>query len=247
MQNRKILGIILLVIVAAIVTVGILLPTTILKKNKHQPSTPRNSKVTFSTSSASTLTSTTTKEPDPIPTDAVQGIVYGVYNTSVGDDSKAATPGKGIGQYITHESPGKACDGNVSTKYVSFGPCSEGTSYDDDHGCGLRTGFFLKLETGSTLVNGLRVCTANDLLERDPIIVSLEGSNSTGTNLTLGASWTLLYDGPSGLLLDPGRRKCGPIQYFDNIVEYSSYRFLVSGKRRKADCIQYSEVKLYSV
>ncbi|CAF0824416.1 unnamed protein product [Adineta ricciae] len=141
--------------------------------------------------------------------------------------------------YVTHGSPGKACEGNVSTKYVSFGPCHEGTLYTNDHGC--------DLSTGSTLVNGLRVCTANDHFERDPIIVSLEGSNSTGTNLTLGASWTLLYDGPSGISLDPGRRKCGSIQYFDNIVEYSSYRFLVSGKRRKADCIQYSEVKLYSV
>ena len=168
-------------------------------------------------------------------------MIHGVYNTFVGGNSNAATRGTGIGQYIKYESPDKACDGNISTEYVSFGSCHERTSYADDYG------FFLELETGPTLVNGLKVCKADDYFERDPIIVSLEGSNSTGINLTLGVSWRLLYNGPSGLILDPGKQNCGSIQYFDNIVKYSSYRFLVSSKRSKAYCSQYSELKLYSV
>ena len=182
---------------------------------------------------------------DPIPLDAVQGNVIGVYDTSVGSNSKKATPGKNQGQYIPQQSPEKVLDGNVSTKYLSFGPCYEGHIPDSE--CGLYTGLYLELERGPTLVNGLKICTADDLNERDPTAVSLEGSNTRGENLTLGSSWILIYKGTSGIVIDPGRERCGSIQYFNNTVEYSSYRFLVSGNREPTYCVQYSEVKLYSL
>ena len=176
---------------------------------------------------------------------AVKRKVYGVYNTSVGGDSVEAKPGTKSGNYMPKESPDEACDGSVSTKYLSFGPCWEG--HDAHTTCGMNTGFYLELEQGSTLVNGLKICTANDIPARDPILISLEGSNMTGADLTFGSSWTLLYNGTSGLHINPRRKQCGRIQLFNNTKEYTSYRFLVSDKRKPVNCCQYSEVKLYSL
>ncbi|CAF1111858.1 unnamed protein product [Adineta ricciae] len=180
-----------------------------------------------------------------IPMKAVEGKVYGVYNTPVGANSTEAKPGKSSGKYIPRESPDKACDGMVSTKYLSFGSCGEPRR--EYINCGANTGFYLELEQGSTLVNGLKICTGDDAPERDPMLVSLEGSNMTETDLTFGSSWTLLYNGASGLHADPGRKQCGHILYFNNTEEYTSYRFLVSDIRKPAYCCQYSEVKLYSL
>ena len=125
---------------------------------------------------------------------------------------------------------------------LSFGGC---ISTHSEQNCGARTGFYLELERGTTLVIGLRICTG-DSEDHDPTIVSLEGSNSTEENLINGSSWTLLYNGSSGLDVDPGREKCGPMQHFNNERQYKSYRFLVSRRRNDSDCVQYSEVELYT-
>ena len=173
----------------------------------------------------------------------VQGKIYGVYNTVVGGNSTAAKPIiNRTGQYPSSESPDKVYDGNLSTKYLSFGRCS----INVDGSCGIHSGFYLELERGPTLVIGFRICTGDDRKDRDPVIVSLEGSNSTGEGFINGNSWTLLYKGPSGLNVDPGRKKCGPMQYFNNEKQYKSYRFLVSAIRAGSECVQYSEVELYT-
>ncbi|CAF1549865.1 unnamed protein product, partial [Adineta ricciae] len=173
---------------------------------------------------------------------AVNGIIQAVYNTFVGGDSTASTPGTGIGQYPASEIPGNACDGDTSTKYLSFGPCA---STDDSDQCGLNTGFYLELQLGSAVVRALQMYTGGDDSERDPLIVSLEGSNQSGSNLALGSSWTLIYNGNSGLQNDPGRMSSGSIQPISNTISYKSYRFLVSGKRATSNSVQYSELRLY--
>lgn len=110
--------------------------------------------------------------------------------------------------------------------------------------CGVNTGFYLTLLQGSTFFRGLMVCTANVNSQRDPITITVEGSNSASAALTLGSSWTLLYNGPSGLAVDPGRSTCGPIQYFtSNMGSYASYRFLVTAKRGADSSTSYSEIK----
>ncbi|CAF1457483.1 unnamed protein product [Adineta ricciae] len=179
---------------------------------------------------------------DQIPLIAANGIIQGVYNTVVGGDSTAATPGLGVGQYTATETPDKACDGDTSTKYVSFGSC---VSTDVNDQCGLNTGLYLELQRGSTVVRALQIDTADDEPARDPLIVSLEGSNQSGTSLTLGSSWTLIYNGPSGLATDPDRKSGGSIQQINNMISYKSYRFLVSGKRSTSSAVQYSELILY--
>jgi hypothetical protein len=166
----------------------------------------------------------------------------GVYNTHAGGDSAAAMPGLGDGRYPLMESPNKACDNNTNTKYLSFGLCETSNTTNN---CGVDTGLYLTLERDASLVLGLQVCTAGDYVERDPLTVTLEGSNQTGIELTLGTSWTLIYRGASGLLLDLCRKDCGEIQYFPNSIWYTSYRFLIDSKRMTENSVQYSELQLF--
>lgn len=154
----------------------------------------------------------------------------------------AATPGTGIGNYPPNEFPGNACDANTTTKYLSFGWC-ESTNYNFT--CGLNTGFYVILKRGASIATGLVVCTAGDVWQRDPITVTLEGSNQPETNLIMGASWTLLYEGSTGLDNILTRSFCGDIQYFCNSVPYTNYRFLVTEKRYSTNSVQYSEVRLF--
>ncbi|CAF0863769.1 unnamed protein product [Adineta steineri] len=177
-----------------------------------------------------------------LPLVSINGTIIGIYKTTVGTNSTTATPGNYIGQYIPTESPYNACDNNTGTKYLSFGTCGETTI---DSICGLNTGLYLELQRGSSLIIGLQMCTGNDYPERDPFIVSLEGSNLSGTVLNLGTSWTLIYNGSSGLQIDPGRSTCGRLQSINNTIQYKSYRFLVSAKRSISNSVQYSEIHLY--
>jgi len=165
-----------------------------------------------------------------------------VFNTTVGSNSLASTIGSSAGESPLGQGPASACDDNISTKYVNFGPCAISVSAPQ---CGLNTGFYLELQRGASLVTGLQICTADDHLDRDPILVTLEGSNQSGTALTLGSSWNLIYSGISGLQTDPGRNHCGIVQLFNNTIQYQSYRFLALSNRGSEDSIQYSEVRLF--
>ena len=173
---------------------------------------------------------------------STDGTIRGVYNTTIGASSTASTAGTGGGQYTASDPPANACDNNTSTKYLNLGPCNQ---TDNSSLCGLNTGLYLELQRGSSLVTGIQFCTANDSPECDPLVVSVEGSNLSGTNLTLGTSWSLIYNGTSGLGTDPGRSSCGSIQSINNSVQYKSYRFLVFGKRSTSNSVQYSEVRLF--
>ncbi|UJR16735.1 hypothetical protein I4U23_003635 [Adineta vaga] len=168
--------------------------------------------------------------------------IYGVYNTTAGSDSLLATTGVDIGQYPAKEKPLNAIDGIISTKYLSFGVCKESTSPNAE--CGLNTGFYQELQNGALLVTGFQICTAEDFPERDPLIVTLEGSNLSDTLLMNGSSWNVIYTGDSGLQPDPGRNTYGVIKSINNSISYKNYRFLVTNKRSISNSVQYSEVKL---
>ncbi len=175
---------------------------------------------------------------------SIDGSIKAIYNTQVYGDSLASTPGVNSGNYPSDQPVAQACDRNISTKYLNFGQCTEGNQAAI---CGLSTGFYLELQQGALLVTGLRLCTGNDFPERDPFRVSLEGSNQSGTALTLGKSWTPIYEGNSGLETDPGRNDCGIVQSFSNSIRYKSYRFLVVFKRTwSSNSVQYSELQLFN-
>lgn len=167
--------------------------------------------------------------------------VFGVYSTFAGGDSVAASEGYGVGTYPAAEAPYYGCDGNTATKSLNFGDCGQG---DTTYSCGLNTGLYVTHTGNLSLVIGLRFCTGNDAPTRDPMNVTLEGSDASGSNLELGSSWTLLYQGSGGLEVDPGRASCGGIISFSNTLRFNSYRFLVTSKRGQDNSMQFSELKL---
>ncbi|CAF4332038.1 unnamed protein product, partial [Adineta steineri] len=86
---------------------------------------------------------------------------------------------------------------------------------------------------------GFYFCTANDFPERDPMMITIEGSNETDP--MIGSNWTLIYNGPSGLEIDPGRNSCGIEQHILNDKWFSTYRILVTKTRDESDGAQYSQ------
>jgi hypothetical protein len=82
---------------------------------------------------------------------------------------------------------------------------------------------------------------------RDPITITLEGSNATGgVALTLGSSWPLIYNGSTGInsTSAPGRATYVTQQNFSNTIPYASYRLLVTLQRGNDTAVQYSESQI---
>ena len=172
--------------------------------------------------------------------------VYGIWNTTVGGDSIAATSGTtSVGNYYPGETPNNVFDNNTSTKYTNFGACIYAVSSTYSLQCGENTGFYFTSVEGPSLLLSVQFCTGNDNPERDPFTITIEGSNQSPSLLTLGSSWTLIYNGSTGLQSVLSRLSCGAVQpVLNNTVWYSSYRFLVTSKRDVNSGAQYSEVKL---
>ncbi len=110
---------------------------------------------------------------------------------------------------------------------------------------GLDTGFYLTPIRGRSLLVRFRLGTGNNPLERnrDPINITIEGSNND--NLNKGTSWTLIYDGTSGLKDTTSRSRYGDFVDIQNTISYASYRFLVTAKRGVDMSVEYSEVEFY--
>lgn len=168
--------------------------------------------------------------------------MVGLWNTTAGRDGIQSSPGICMGCYPSAETPARGFDGNTSTKYLNFGSCP--ASSTSNTFCGVNTGFHVTPSIGATIVRSLRLCTANDNDPRDPLTMTLEGSNQTGPVLFVGSSWTLIYNGSTGLATNPGRANYGILQTFSNLIAYTSYRILMTSKRGSSNSIQYSEIRL---
>ena len=168
--------------------------------------------------------------------------VYGVWNTIAGMNSTISSSGSGIGDYYPGEDPDNILDQNTSSKYTNFGRCN--ASYiSTPADCGLNTGFYLKLSQGAMILSAMRFCTANSFPSRDPMTMTVEGSNQTTTSLlTLGSIWNLIYNGSTGLDSDPGRYSYGHTMIFSNTKAFISYRILILTARNLSSAIQYAEV-----
>ncbi|CAF0997199.1 unnamed protein product [Adineta steineri] len=170
-------------------------------------------------------------------------IIYPIWNTIAGGDSSVATPGDNVGNYYRDEKPEYALDQKTSTKYTNFGNCSSNFFSPT---CGTNTGFYVTLARGASLLLAIQFCAAPDIPLRDPITITVEGSNETSSALNLGSSWTLIYSGSSGLDTDLGRYNCGILESISNNgIWYNSYRLLVTSIRGSATSTQYSEVRLF--
>jgi hypothetical protein len=161
--------------------------------------------------------------------------IIGLYNTIAGGPT-----GGSSGVYSSpFEEPPYVLDGSTHTKYLNFG--SGGVP-------GLNTGFYITpTASNASVARALRFGTANDSPYRDPITVTFEGSNASSVGaLDLGSSWTLIYNGPTGIspVIDPGRSIYVTQQDFSNTIAYAYYRLLVTSKRGSDNSVQYSEVQI---
>lgn len=171
--------------------------------------------------------------------------VYGVWNTTAGGDSIPSTSGiSSVGSYYPSQGPDNVFDNRTNTKYTSFGTCTFLSGMQSLQ-CGENTGFYFTPQQGPSLLVSVQFCTGNDLPDRDPLTITIEGSNQSPSLLTLGLSWTLFYNGSTGLQLTSARQTCGVTQSISgNSNWYSSYRILATSKRDNQTCTQYSEVIL---
>jgi hypothetical protein len=169
--------------------------------------------------------------------------VFGVWNTTAGGDSTPATVGSSVGNFMPGQTPKQAFDRDCSTKYVSFGAYSINI-YNKNSG--INTGLYLTPQRGPSLLTAIQFCTADDNEERDPLIMTIEGSNHNTSALTLGSSWTLIYNGTTGLEGVTNRLTYGPMVLLPyNSIWYASYRLLITSKRAVLDGVQYSEIELF--
>ena len=101
-------------------------------------------------------------------------------------------------------------------------------------------------QQGPTLLLAVQFTTGRTSPARDPISITIEGSNATSSALMLGASWFWITSLSTGLELNLDRMVDGPLICLRNNANwYTSYRILVTSVRSVTDCVQYSEVKLF--
>ena len=168
--------------------------------------------------------------------------VYAVWNVSAGKDSYPSSPGWGAGQYWYSNAPSNVFDGNLTSLFCSYGTCAF-LVYNIT--CGQNTGVYVTVQQDPFVLDAFRIATGQ-LAVRDPLAINIEGSNQIGSALTLGSSWTLIYNGTSGLSTDPGRYSLGVKQAIsDNILAFASYRFLVVEKRGVESSAEYAEIQLF--
>jgi hypothetical protein len=187
------------------------------------------------------IDTTTSSKLHTTPTTAVRPMIFlnswgdeiiGFYDTKVG-----ALTGTFDGRYSarTNERPEFAMDNLTATKYFNYGRIGSGF-------------VVIPAISKSSVACGLLFATANDSPNRDPITVTLEGSNASNiTAVRLGTNWTLIYNGQTGIdaKTDPDRRVYGTQQNFSNTKRFASYRLLITSVRNgNADAVQYSEARI---
>ncbi|CAF1364353.1 unnamed protein product [Didymodactylos carnosus] len=167
--------------------------------------------------------------------------IFGICNTTVGGDSTPSTSGSNPCNFYPGEIPSYAIDNINTTKYTNFGG---GSSISSSPTQGCNTGFYVTPSMGPSVLKAFVFVTGNNIPDRDPTAITIEGSNLT-SSLTVGTSWTSIYSGTSGLSTDPGRWSLGVQQTCSsNTVYYLNYRLLTTAKRGSEVAVQYSETIL---
>lgn len=141
-------------------------------------------------------------------------------------------------RYPAAESPAKACDGTVDTKYLNFAMEN--------------SGFIITPASGPSVVQSIRFSTANDHEERDPASYELYGTNAmiVSADNSDGAqeSWTLIAAGT--LTLPSARYTAGAAVDFPNAASYTSYKVIFPTIKRNtattANSMQIAEVELFT-
>lgn len=164
--------------------------------------------------------------------------IVALKETTKGRSNILAETGDFGGNAGTDEQAAQAIDGNVGNKYFN-------KAADDAGSPGIGTGFVVKPHLGATVITGIQFATANDIPERDPVSITIEGSNTDGAEKAKAKDFTLIYKGPTGLAKTTGRGAWGEAITFANTQSYKYYRVLITQLRSdSADAAQYAEVYL---
>ncbi len=148
---------------------------------------------------------------------------------------------------IPNEIPANAIDrkftnpatGGDHTKYLNFGREN--------------SGLIVTPASGSSIIDGIQFTTANDAIERDPVLIDIFGTNDPITSPDNGfgnnENWTLIADNLA--YASPLERFTpGPIAIFENLASFASYKIVVVDNRGpdtgNGNSIQFAEVQLYS-
>ena len=172
-------------------------------------------------------------------------VVYGLWNTTAKNNGMLLTSNTTASvYYFSSEGPEKALDQNTGTKYLIY---TRNCSGNANQGyCAINTGFYTTSQQDPTLLLAIQFTTGSDALGRDPLSITIEGSNATSSALMLGTSWSLIYNGSTGLNTNISRRTDGPYQCIQQSpASYMSYRVLVTSIRSTDAQVQYSELKLF--
>ncbi|MFM1770732.1 MAG: hypothetical protein RJA22_3261, partial [Verrucomicrobiota bacterium] len=139
--------------------------------------------------------------------------------------SALASPARAFSSPVA-EQPYFAFDNNPNTKYLNSGGAA-------NFGAVVIPGM------GASLVTGVRITTANDTPDRDPITFRLEGtSGDPGVG-----PWNLIATGATGV--PTNRFAVGPAVGFANSTPYTSYRIVFPNNRNAAVAImQVAEIEL---
>ncbi|CAF2444493.1 unnamed protein product [Rotaria sp. Silwood2] len=167
--------------------------------------------------------------------------VYAIWNTIAGGNSSPILTNEIVDIYYPDNSPDALFDYYMTTEYTNYGSCS--SSYLSMLiTCGENTGWYLTLDNSFFSLVAFSVGTNTNYPQRDPLTITIEGSNLYGNELIFGWSWTLIYNGSTGLKYSPGRSTLGVLQtipYFP--IPFANYRVLVTSKRGIETCTSYTE------
>jgi hypothetical protein len=134
------------------------------------------------------------------------------------------------------EQPANGIDGDGTTKYLNFGKEN--------------SGLIVKPSKGRSIVNGLKIITANDSPSRDPINFEIWGTDaaiqSAPDSQGTGEPWTLITTGTLNPPTDRGFES--PEVTFANTAAYNAYKIVFTSIRDTnavvAVSMQVSEIQL---
>lgn len=167
-----------------------------------------------------------------------------LWKTFAGGNGTEAVLGlKGVGRFGDMRAPANLFDGSTSGTFFSRGNSITGSTSDS----GLNTGFYVTAGYCASILKGFIMTTCNNNYNRSPLTLTIEGSKYVD-NLNADSSWSLIYNGSSGLANTNTGKTDGSYQTVNAIESYKSYRFLVTTKRGvRSDTVCYSKVKLFGL
>jgi hypothetical protein len=172
--------------------------------------------------------------------------VFAIWNTTAGGNSMPATPGTGVGQYSSGDSPKNLFDRDWFSYFCNYG---FGDAITENVTSGENTGVYMTFPGDPFFLRAFRIVVAGVSRKRDPLRITIEASNQTGIALTLGTSWILIHNGSTGLNTAPtSTNQPGVSQVVNTRASpFSSYRFIFTSKRDADICTDMAELELFKM